>query len=78
MTFPAASSGLRGARTHAGLSTGTGPLAGALLTFALAWATCQALHASSEWSALAPCLAAFGYLAWRPTWRDGRRSAATR
>ncbi len=47
-------------------------LAGALLTFALAWAACQALHASSEWSALVPCLAGFGYPGWRPTWRGGR------
>ncbi len=52
-------------------------LAGALLTFALAWAACQALHASSEWSALVPCLAGFGYLGWRPTWRGGRRFAGT-
>ena len=52
-------------------------LAGALLTFALAWATCQALHASSEWSALVPCLAGFGYLGWRPTWRGGRPFGGT-
>ena len=52
-------------------------LAGALLTFALASAACQALHASAEWSGLVPCLAAFGYLGWRPTWRGGRRSPGT-
>lgn len=54
------------------------PLAGALLTFALAWAACQALHASSQWTALIPCLAAFGCLGWRPTWRAGRPSGTAR
>jgi Zn-dependent protease with chaperone function len=54
------------------------PLTGALLTFALAWAACQALHASSQWTALIPCLAAFGYLGWRPTWRAGRHSGTAR
>ncbi len=54
------------------------PLAGALLTFALAWAACQALHASSPWTALLPCLAAFGYLGWRPNWRAGRLSGTPR
>ncbi len=63
----------RGARTALTL-----PLAGALLTFALAWATCQALHASSQWTAMIPCLAAFGYLGWRPTWRAGRLSDTAR
>jgi beta-lactamase regulating signal transducer with metallopeptidase domain len=53
-------------------------LTGALLTFALAWAACQALHASSQWTALIPCLAAFGYLGWRPTWRAGRHSGTAR
>jgi len=52
-------------------------LAGALLIFALASAACQALHASAEWSGLVPCLAAFGYLGWRPTWRGGRRFPGT-
>ena len=50
----------------------------ALLTFALAWAACQALHASSQWTALIPCLAAFGYLGWRPTWRAWPGAAAPR
>ncbi len=48
--------------------------AGALLTFALASAACQALHASPEWSGLVPCLTAFGYLGWRPTRRSAGRS----
>jgi Zn-dependent protease with chaperone function len=51
--------------------------AGALLTFALALAACQALHASSGWSSLVPCLAAFGYLGWRPTWH-GRAPGTAR
>ena len=51
-------------------------LAGALLIFALASAACQALHASTEWSSLVPCLAAFGYLGWRPTWRGRSPSTA--
>jgi Zn-dependent protease with chaperone function len=48
-------------------------LAGALLTVTLASSACQALHASAQWSALVPCLAAFGYLGLRPTWSGGRR-----
>jgi Zn-dependent protease with chaperone function len=52
-------------------------LAGALLAFALASAACQALHASAQWSGLVPCLAAFGYLGWRPTWR-GRSPGGAR
>ena len=43
-------------------------LAGAILTAALAAAACQLLHADAAWSGLIPCLAAFGYLGWRPAW----------
>jgi Zn-dependent protease with chaperone function len=43
-------------------------LAGAVLAAGLAAATCQVLHASPAWSSLLPCLAAFGYLGWRPAW----------
>lgn len=51
-------------------------LAGVLLTAALAWAACQGLHAGAPWPALIPCLAAFGYLGWRPIWSGGRRHPA--
>jgi len=53
----------RSARSTLSLS-----LAGAILTAALAAAACQVLHAGVAWSGLIPCLAAFGYLGWRPTW----------
>jgi hypothetical protein len=43
-------------------------LAGAVLTGGLAAAACQLLHTSTAWSGLIPCLAAFGYLGWRPAW----------
>ena len=43
-------------------------LAGAILTGGLAAAACQLLHAGAAWSGLIPCLAAFGYLGWRPAW----------
>src|SRR5260221_1778 len=43
-------------------------LAGAVLTGGLAAAACQLLHAGVAWSGLLPCLAAFGYLGWRPAW----------
>jgi Zn-dependent protease with chaperone function len=43
-------------------------LAGALLTAGLALAVCQVLRAGVAWPGLIPCLAAFGYLGWRPAW----------
>jgi Zn-dependent protease with chaperone function len=52
-------------------------LAGALLLAALTSATCVALHTGIAWSSLAPCMIAFGFLGWRPTWtRDLRRHTA--
>ena len=48
-------------------------LAGAVLTGGLAAAACQLLHTGATWAGLIPCLAAFGYLGWRPAWaRPGR------
>ena len=29
---------------------------------------CQLLHAGAAWPGLIGCLAAFGYLGWRPAW----------
>jgi len=49
-------------------------LAGALLTAGLAAAACQLLHTGAVWSGLIPCLAAFGYLGWRPAWARTVRS----
>jgi Zn-dependent protease with chaperone function len=56
-------------------------LAGAVLTGGLAAAACQLLHAGAAWPGLIGCLAAFGYLGWRPAWtrpparpRAGRRA----
>ncbi len=43
-------------------------LAGAVLTGGLAAAACQLLHAGAAWPGLIGCLAAFGYLGWRPAW----------
>jgi len=48
-------------------------LASAIMTGGLAVAACQLLHVGAAWSGLIPCLAAFGYLGWRPAWaRTGR------
>ena len=52
-------------------------LAGAILTGGLAAAACQLLHAGAAWPGLIPCLAAFGYLGWRPTWARPGRGPAT-
>jgi len=52
-------------------------LAGAVLTGGLAAAACQALHAGAAWPGLIPCLAAFGYLGWRPAWARAVRGPAT-
>jgi len=53
----------RRARTVLALSlVGTGLVAG------LALAACLLLHADPGWTTLLPCLAAFGYLGWRPAW----------
>jgi len=46
-------------------------LAGAVLTGGLAAAACQLLHAGPAWPGLIGCLAAFGYLGWRPAWARG-------
>jgi Zn-dependent protease with chaperone function len=43
-------------------------LAGAVLTGGLAAAACQLLRAGAAWPGLIGCLAAFGYLGWRPAW----------
>jgi hypothetical protein len=51
-------------------------LAGAVLTGGLALAACQLVHAGATWSGLIPCLAAFGYLGWRPAWARGARRPA--
>jgi hypothetical protein len=59
----------RSAHTATGLA-----LAGAVLTGGLAAAACQLLHAGAAWSGLVPCLAAFGYLGWRPAWARTARS----
>jgi len=53
----------RGARGTLALA-----LAGAVLTGGLAAAACQLLHAGTAWPGLIGCLAAFGYLGWRPAW----------
>jgi Zn-dependent protease with chaperone function len=54
-------------------------LAGTVLTGGLAAAACQLLHAGAAWSGLLPCLAAFGYLGWRPAWaRPAVRPGASR
>jgi Zn-dependent protease with chaperone function len=48
-------------------------LVGAGLAGVLAEASCLLLHAGSGWTAVLLCLAAFGYLGWRPAWaRPGR------
>jgi hypothetical protein len=49
-------------------------LAGAILTAGLTAGACQLLHAGAAWPALLPCLAAFGYLGWRPAWTGTARS----
>jgi Zn-dependent protease with chaperone function len=59
----------RRARTMLALS-----LVGAALVGALAEGLCVLLHSGSAWAAVLPCLAAFGYLGWRPTW--ARRQAS--
>ncbi len=51
-------------------------LAGAVLTGGLAAAACQLLHAGAAWPGLIGCLAAFGYLGWRPAWTRGARRPA--
>ena len=54
-------------------------LAGAVLTGGLAAAACQPLHAGAAWPGLIGCLAAFGYLGWRPAWtRPPARPSARR
>ncbi len=54
-------------------------LAGAVLTGGLAAAACQLLHAGAAWPGLIGCLAAFGYLGWRPAWtRPPARPSASR
>jgi Zn-dependent protease with chaperone function len=64
----------RGARCALSLALG-----GAVLTGGLAAAACQLLHAGFAWSGLIPCLAAFGYLGWRPTWaRTAHRHVVAR
>jgi len=64
----------RSARSAVALS-----LAGAVLTGGLAAAACQLLHAGAAWPGLTGCLAAFGYLGWRPAWtRPPGRPAASR
>ena len=60
-------------RARSALSLG---LAGAVLTGGLAAAACQPLHAGAAWPGLIGCLAAFGYLGWRPAWTRGARSPA--
>jgi Zn-dependent protease with chaperone function len=52
---------------HARNTLGLG-LAGAALTAGLATAACLLLHTGAAWPGLIPCLAAFGYLGWRPAW----------
>jgi Zn-dependent protease with chaperone function len=63
----------RGARSATGLA-----LAGAVLTGGLAAAACQLLHAGAAWPGLIGCLAAFGYLGWRPSWARTARTPAAR
>jgi Zn-dependent protease with chaperone function len=53
-------------------------LAGAVLTGGLAAAACQPLHAGAAWPGLIGCLAAFGYLGWRPAWIRPARSGISR
>jgi Zn-dependent protease with chaperone function len=62
----------RQARTVLALgAVGTG------LVASLALGACLLLHAEPGWNTLLPCLAAFGYLGWRPAWaRRGRREPA--
>jgi hypothetical protein len=43
-------------------------LVGTSLVAGLALAACLLLHADPGWTTLLPCLAAFGYLGWRPAW----------